>query len=47
MEFFQHVVKREPGCGGTKLEMGITDYVGCLSRTVVSHDGDNYERVAS
>ena len=47
LEFILHWFNQEPGYGGINLVVGITNYVGRLTRTVVSHDANNNGRDAS
>ena len=41
-EFVLHGVNQDPIFGIIKPTIGVMKYLGCLSRTVVRHDADNY-----
>ena len=47
LEFFLHGVKHEPVRGGVNPAIGITNYVGCLTGTVLIHDSNNNGQDAS
>ena len=47
LDFFLRGVNQDPGCGGINLSIGITNFVGRLTVTVVRHDANNNGRDAS
>ena len=47
MEFILNGVNQNPDCGGINMAIGITDYVGYLTRTIVRNDANNNGRGVS
>ena len=41
LEFVLSGVKEDPGRGGINLAIGITNFIGLLTRTVVRYDANN------
>ena len=41
LDFFLCGVKKEPGCSGINPAIGISNFLGCLTGTVVGHDANN------
>ena len=41
VDLFLRGVKQYPGRGGINLSISVTNYVGCIYGTVLSHDADN------
>ena len=47
LEFFLRGFKQDPGSGGINTAIGITNFVGRLTGTIVRHDANNSGRDTS